>query len=429
MFNKFEDRLMAILNPLAQKINANVTLSAISEGFLRTTPITIGIAVFAIIGNLPVPSYTAWLASTGLKTVFDAVLGASTNVLSLYISFSIAYCLAKKEKQNALTAGFLSMASFIILMPQTIQGQKEVISGLATTYLGADGMLIALLTALLVGHLYCWLVKKNILFKMPDSVPAMVSESLSPVFVAMLVFGTILAIRIIFFLTPFKNIFTFMNQIISIPLMNVGASVPVVIFILFLANFLWFFGIHPNTIQGPATPILTMALMANIQAYQQHRALPYLTLAIVGACASLGGNGNTLGLLVAMMTAKSKRYKSMLKLSLIPNLFNVNEPLIFGMPLMLNPLFFIPMTLSCVAMGIVGLIGAKVIVVAYNPLMGLLPWTTPFFIKFILAGGFPLMLIITVALVVNTLIYWPFFKVADQLALKEEAAEVKGATV
>lgn len=423
MFNKFEEKLMGILQPIAQKVNANQTLRAIAEGFLRTTPITIGVAFFAIIGTMPIPSYTNWLETIGLKEVFDAVLGASTNVLSLYVSFSIAYCLAKNKKQNGLTAGFLSMASFIILMPQTIEGKEGPISGLATSYLGADGMVVALIISLLVGHLFCFLMEKNITFKMPESVPSMVSESLSPVFSAMIIFGSIVSLRIIFFFTSYKTIFAAIHQIISIPLMNVGASVPVVLFILFLANFLWFFGIHPNTIQGPATPILTMALVANIQAYQNHEPLPYLTLAIAGACASLGGNGNTLGLLISMFTAKSKRYKSMLKLSFIPNLFNINEPLIFGMPIMLNPIFFIPMTLSSVLMGTIGYIGAKLITVAYNPLMGLLPWTTPFFVKFLLAGGIPLLMIIFVALAANTALYFPFFKLADRQAVEEEKQE------
>lgn len=394
---------------------------------MRTAPITLGVAVFAIIGNMPISAWTDWLTANGIKESFDAALGASTNVLSLYIAFSIAFSLAKNKKYNGMTAGFLSLASFIILMPQTVQGpmvdgKDTIVNALATSFLGADGMVVALMVALLTSHLFCWLTSKGITFKMPDSVPPMVNESLSPVFVAMIMIGLVLGVRIGFSLSEYGSIFACITQLISIPLLKIGASVPSVLLILFLANLVWFFGIHPNTIQGPATPLFMMILLSNIEAFKVGKELPYFTLAVVSACAAMGGNGNTLGLICSMFTAKSKRYKSMLKLAIIPNLFNINEPLIFGMPLMLNPIFFIPMTLSCVVMGLIGLVGAQIISLTYNPLMGLLPWTTPFFVKYILAGGIPLLLLVLVALAANTLLYFPFFKMADKIALAEEKA-------
>lgn len=422
-FEVFENALMKIIGPLALKVNNNQSLRAIAEGFMRTAPITLGIALFAILGNLPITAWTTWLTETGFKATFDAALGASTNVLSLYITFAIAYAFAKNKKHDGITAGFLALAGFIILMPQTVEGKESVVSALSTTYLGADGMLVALLVALFTGHLFCFLVDKGITFKMPDSVPPNVSQSLSPVFVAMIIFGCIIGVRLGFSVTSYGTLFGFITQIISIPLMNVGASLPSVLIILFLANVVWFFGIHPNTIQGPATPLFMMILLANIDAFQKGDPLPYLLLSISSVCASMGGNGNTLGLIISMFTAKSKRYKAMLKLSIIPNFFNINEPLIFGMPIMLNPIFFIPMTFSCVIMGLIGFVGANLLTIIYNPLMGLLPWTTPFIVKAVLAGGVPLLLLVLVALTANTLLYLPFFKIADRQACEAEAQE------
>lgn len=424
-FEKFEDKLMQFIGPMAMVVNSNKTLSAIAEGFMRTTPITLGIALFAIVGSLPIPGWVEWITANGIKETFDAALGASTNVLSLYIAFSIAYCFAKNAKHNAITAGFLSMAGFIILMPQTIEGKEGMVNALSTTYLGADGMVVALIVAVISAHLYCFLTDKGITFKMPDSVPPNVSSSLSPVFVAMIIFGIIVATRIAFGFTSYGNLFACITQIISIPLMRVGASLPSVLIILFLANTVWFFGIHPNTIQGPATPLFMMILLANIDAFQKGLPLPYLMLAIASMCATLGGNGNTLGLILSMFTAKSERYKSMLKLAIIPNVFNINEPLIFGMPLMLNPIFFIPMTFSCVVMGTIGWIGCQIFPYVYNPLMGLLPWTTPFFIKSVLAGGIPILATVLIALAANTLLYFPFFKIADRQAFLEEQASTQ----
>lgn len=424
-FQAFEDALMKIIGPLAVKVNNNQSLRAIAEGFMRTAPITLGIALFAIVGNLPITAWTDWLTNMGFKETFDAALGASTNVLSMYITFAIAYCFAKNKKHDGITSGFLALAGFIIMMPQTVEGKDAAVNALSTTFLGADGMLVALLIALFTGHMFCYLVDKGITFKMPDSVPPNVSQSLSPVFVAMIIFGCIIAVRLGFSMTSYKTLFGFITEMISIPLMQVGASLPSVLIILFLANMVWFFGIHPNTIQGPATPLFMMILLANIDAFQKGEPLPYLLLSISSVCATIGGNGNTLGLIISMFTAKSKRYKAMLKLSIIPNLFNINEPLIFGMPIMLNPIFFIPMTLSCVVMGLIGFVGANVLTIIYNPLMGLLPWTTPFIVKAVLAGGIPLVILVAIALTANTLLYLPFFKIADRQACLEEAKEAQ----
>lgn len=423
MIKKLESILMNVIEPLAQKVNANQSLRAISEGFIRTMPITLGLAIFAIVGSLPIPGFGDWLEAMKMKSSFDAALGASTNVFALYVVFSIAYCFAKNRKQNGTNVGFLALASFILVMPQLVEGKEKNISALSTSFLGAEGIIIALFVALVCSHLYCRLTEKGLSFKMPSSVPPMVSESLGPVFIAMIIFGCMLVVRIGFAYTPYGDIFTAVSQVVAIPFMNIGASVPAILIILFLANLCWFFGVHPNTVQGPARPIIMMVALANIEAFQKQETLPYLVPMIVLVCAAAGGNGNTLGLLVSMFSAKSKRYKSMLKISLIPNLFNINEPLIFGMPLMLEPIFFIPMTFSCVGMGLMSWAVAEFIAFSFNPLMYLLPWTTPVFLKFFMMGGLSLFVLLLAVLAVNTLIYFPFFKIADRKAVEQEKLE------
>lgn len=424
---KLEHFLTTVIGPIAEKMNNNHSIQAIAEGFVRTTPITIGIAAFAILGNLPIEGYTEWLTNAGLKPHFDAVLNASTNALALYAVFSIAYCYAKRRKESAINAGFMALLSFLIIMPQSLEGKESILTAFSIDYLGGNGILVGLLMALLVGHLYVWLNKKGLRFKLPGSVPPMVSESLSPVFIAMIIVLVAFLIRVGFGYTPFGNVFDFFTQTIGAPLLKIGLSLPTIFLVYFLANFLWFFGIHPNTIYGPFTPLAMTVMLTNIADLQAGRPLTYLTISIVSALAGFGGNGNTLGLCMAMFTAKSKRYKSMLKLSIIPDIFNINEPLIFGMPLMLNPTFFIPMVFSNVIMGLIGLGAHQIIHFTYNPMMSLLPWTTPVFIKYFLAGGVSLLVMTLILLAVNTLIYYPFFKIADRKAYEEECAELKQA--
>lgn len=422
MMEKLEYFLNKFIGPIAQKSNNNHSLQAIAEGFVRTTPITIGIAAFAIIGNFPIPAWLSWLEEVGLKAHFDAVLNASTNALALYVVFSIAYCYSRRRKKEPITAGFLALLSFLIVIPQSVEGVDGVIQVFPLTYLGGNGILVGLTMALLVGHLYAWLNERGVKFKLPDSVPPNVSESLSPVFIAMIIVTVAFGIRVLFGYTPYGNFFDFISQTIGGWLLNVGLSLPSMFFVGFLANLLWFFGVHPNTINGPFAPLATTVVLANIADFQAGVELRYLTITLVVACSGFGGGGNTLGLCLDMFTAKSKRYKQMLKLSLIPNIFNINEPLIFGMPIMLNPLFFIPMVFTNVVLGLVGLFATKIFTFTYNPMMSLLPWTTPIFVKNLLAGGVSLLVMTFIVLFVNALMYYPFFKIADKKALEEEMA-------
>lgn len=420
MFEKLENGLQNIVNPIAQKLSENQSLNAVSAGFVKLMPITLGLVVFSIIGNLPITGFTDWLAEVGIKESMDAALGASTNMIGLFVSFAIAYSFASKRNQSAINAGFISMAGFILLMPQNITIGDEVVAGLPMSYLGSSGIVIALLIALVVGHMYCYLCEKGVTFKMPSSVPPMITESLEPVFVSIAIFFLLVIIRIGFSFTSFGNIHDFISQVIAVPLLAIGTSTPALLFVLFLSNVLWFFGVHPSTIQGPVSTMLYVMIMDNIDKFQQGSDMLYMVPLLVYLITSLGASGNTLGLLISMFSAKSERYKSILKLSLVPHIFNINEPLIFGMPIMLNPIFFIPMTCTCIITGLITWGYVSFIPFAYNPLMELLPWTTPVFIKYFLAGGFSLLFLILLLILVSTCMYFLFFKIADNKALEEE---------
>lgn len=420
MFKNLEKGLQDFVTPVAQKLSDNQSLKAISAEFVKLMPITLGLIIFSIIGNLPITGFTDWLAKIGLKDSIDAALTASTSVISIYVVFAIAYNFAVNRKQSGITCGFISLAGFILLMPQSVTVGKETVAALPISNLGASAIVLALIVSLCVGHLYCYLCEKNITFKMPDSVPSMVTESLEPIFVAMIVFGLLFAVRAGFSYTSYKYVTEFVSQIIAKPLLAIGTSIPALIFVLFLSNVFWWFGIHPQTIQGPVSSVLYVMMLDNIDKFGKGQDMLYVLPLLVYLIAGIGGNGNTLGLLISMISAKSKRYKQMFKLALVPHIFNINEPLIFGMPIILNPFFFIPMTLNCVISGIVAWIYLIVVPFTYNPMMELLPWTTPVFIKYFLSGGIALLVLVIILVALNTAIYYPFFKLADNAALEEE---------
>lgn len=419
---KLELLLQKFIGPIAKVMSENDTIQSVAEGFMRTGPVTFGVCIFVILGNLPFTGYTEWLMNIGLKVHFDAISNASLNILGLYISFSVAYCFAKRKGNNALSCGILSLLSFLIIIPQTVAGAEGDVTAFNVTYLSGTGILVALILALIVGHLFHFLSSKGLKFSMPDGVPPMVSESFEPIFISMIIVALAFFIRVGFGYTPFNNFLSFFDQTIGAFIIKIGLSLPTIFLLYFVANLLWFFGIHPNTVYSAFVPLQMTLIMTNMADLQAGRPLTYLTITLVSMFASFGGNGNTIGLCLSMFTAKSERYKKMLKLAFIPNLFNINEPLIFGMPVMLNPVFFIPMVFCNLVMGFIGLFATQVFSFTYNPAMSLLPWTTPFFIKAFLAGGISLLVMILILLVVNTIMYYPFFKIADKKACEEEQA-------
>lgn len=440
---KFIDKFFG---PIALYMNKSPFFKALTEAFMRMTPITLGASVLMIIGFFPIPAWQAWLTSIGVYSDFIAVQNATINALGLFLAYTFAYSYVKinAKEYNPLIAGLLSLASFMIMIPQqfSLFAVKEqlvefpakatvesmsTLNAFSTDYIGASGILVAMIIGYLVARIYIFLNKKHFVVKLPESVPSNVAESLSPTFISGVIMIFAFVLRLVFkffpFLSNYGNIFAFITGVIQIPLQDIVGSPLSLMLILSLANFFWYFGIHPQVVYSVVTPIVMANSVANITAYTSGQAIPYLMFAIVGvACGTgFGGQGATIGLVISMATAKSKRYKEMFKLTVVPSIFNINEPLIFGMPIIMNPIFFIPMAVGPLIMGGVAWVLASLIdLTKYNPTISF-PWTTPALINMVFRGGIPLLLVGIVCLGVSILIWYPFFKVADIKAVEEEA--------
>lgn len=439
---KFIDK---VFGPIARYMGKSPFFKALTDAFMRMTPITLGASVLMIIGFFPIPAWQTWLKEVGIYSDFLAVQNATINALGLFLAFTFAYSFVKinAKTMNPLIAGLLSLASFMILIPQnyvvyqigqvvesypaeaTITSASEI-SAFSTDYIGASGILVAILIGYLVAKLYVFLNEKHFVIKLPASVPSNVAESLSPSFIAGAVFVMAFAIRLLFkfapFLSDYGNIFAFITGVIQTPLQDIVGAPISLILILSLSNLFWYFGIHPQVIYSVVTPIIIANTTANIVAYTSGEPIPYLIFAVVGvACGTgFGGQGATIGLVLSMITAKSQRYKEMFKLTLVPSIFNINEPLIFGMPIIMNPIFFIPMAIGPALMGFAAwAMTAFIDVSAYNPTVSF-PWTTPALVSMVFKGGINLLIIGLVCLAISILVWFPFFKIADKKAVEEE---------
>lgn len=429
METRKESKLQEKLTNFSSKIAENKSLQALSAGVVMTLPVMLGASLFTIMASFPVPSVKEWLMATGFTPNLEAMVGATLNILALLISFTVAYSYAKLNTTNAVVSGLFSMTSFAALMPQVFGSGKNEFKGFSAAYLGNAGILIAILIGLLISHLYVRLVKaKRFTIKLPDSVPTMVTDSLEPVFIGMIIYLVVFIIRMLAFITPFGNVFDLLNTLITLPLINIGGSIPSILLIYTLANLLFFFGIHSSVLLSVMMPILMNMGMQNYNAFQAGEKMPYMAQMFVAGKVNIDGAGNTLALLICILFfTKSQRYKSLSKLAIIPNLFNINEPVIFGMPVVFNFILMIPFILSSLVSGGVAWLAVKIgFITTFNPAIGIaLPWTTPKIIGSFLSAGFRGLIVYLIGFVVMVAVYYPFVKKLDSLELIEEQKAIQ----
>lgn len=429
--NKMQNGLESIMGPLAQKITESKIISAMMPGMMASLVITMGIAAISIISAIPFEPWQNILTSTGIGEHMNAIVSATTSLMALYIVPGIAYHYAKNDGENGLNAALLALAIFICLQPQSMTIGEDTYNVLQQAYLGTNGIFVGMVSSIIVSITYCKLMKKNIKMKLPETVPTMVSDSLSPIFVSMIIFTVVLVLRILIGLTPYGNIFDLINTLITTPFLNLAATPMTIILFQTFLNVAWFFGIHPAPFLNILYPILIQLNVQNISLYLNgtpSASLPYLTVLLIGSFCFMGGQGNTLSLACLLVKAKSKKYKSIGKVALIPNIFNINEPMIFGVPILLNPYFLVPMLLTPLLGGLFGMFALEVLGVgsAANPVVALsLPWVLPSFVQAFLIGGWRFFIAIIVTFLIQIIVWYPFFKIADKKECELEAKKLK----
>lgn len=426
-FDKMQAGLEKYIAPLAEKVNGSDVIKALSRGMMYTMPITLGVCVLAILVNLPIEQWTTFLTSSGLSAVCNQVLTVTMNMLALYIVISVAYNHGKQKGVNGITASIVTLGVFLVLMPLNVVTEGRSTSySISTTYLGSNGIFVAILLGISISWLYAFLMKR-IAIKLPESVPTMVTDSLSPTFVAIVIFSFAFLLKWGLTFTAYNNLFDMINEVLAMPIMNVGSSPWAIIIAYTFSNLLWFFGVHPSAVMNVFSPAISVCLLGNLEAFMAGTPvaeLPNLAFVTIYAAMSLGGSGNLIGLAISMMKAKSQRYKALFKVAGIPSLFNISEPMMFGVPVVLNPIFFIPMVIatplcSFIAWGLCNIGLAN----AINPAV-MSPWVMPKFISGFMSGGVGLFAIVMICMITSVLLYYPFFKIADKKACEEENEEV-----
>lgn len=431
MFKKFTDFLEKSIQPIAKKMSQNLVIQSITQGMMGIISLTVGVCVLSILINLPIESWNTWLIDVGMLAPANELLAATTSMLAIYIVISVSYSYAKNARQDPKATAILTTAVFIVLMPQSITVGEETMSALNSSYLGSNGMFLAIFLGIVVARFYDFLIKKDIRIKMPEQVPPMVVDAMTPILASMIIFGITFLVKWGFTLTEYGNIFDLFYQFLTAPALAIfGTSVWTPIMYCVLRALFWFFGIHPSPLNAIYFPISMACAAANVEAFMAGQELPYLAFTIMTTFGMIGGTGSTFALNLNMLRAKSERYKALNKVSLIPGLFNINEPLVFGLPIMFNPIMLIPTVIAPLAGAGVAMIFIKLGLINsanFNPTVTV-AWVIPYPIAAFLRGGIMFMLAVLITIAVQCAIFYPFFQIMDKQALTDEMDNLKNKT-
>ena len=410
------------MKPFFEKVSKNPYLRGIRDGFVSCIPVVLFSSIFILVACVPNIFGYYWPANV------DAALWKAYNysmgILAILMVATIAKSLAenfnaklpKIRQINIVSVMIVSIISFLLISVESIDG------GFSSTYMGTKGLLAGFIVAFIVPNIYKFCVKNDITIKMPDEVPKNISQTfadLIPLAMSVLFFWLFDLIFVKFsgmcfsawILEVLKPLFTAADGYIGLAIIYGSMAM------------FWFVGIHgPSIVEPAVTAIYIANVEANLLLFQngQH-ATNVLTHGTSYFVATIGGTGATLMLTVMFaFMAKSKQLKALGKTSIIPVACAVNEPILFGAPIVLNPIFFVPFILTPIAN--VWIFKFFIENLGMNGFVYTLPWTTPAPIGLILGTGFAALsfVLAPLLLAVDFVMYYPFFKVYDAQLVEEE---------
>ncbi len=423
---KIMDKMESVLSPLAIKIGGNKILKAIATSFNLVMPLIILGAIFTLLSTLSIGGYQDFLTSTGIGNLLSLVGTFTTDMLAVYVSFTAAYAYVRNEGMNGdvVPAGLLSILSFFIITPlANVVVDETTTTFIAFDYLGAKGLFTALIVGTLVGFIYTFVVNRGWVIKMPEGVPPTVAKSFSALIPGFIIAAVFLVINGIFVSTVEATFSEWFYGIIAAPLSALSGSLATYMILTLLASIFWFFGIHGGQVTLPFSMMLFMqAGVENQTAFAAGEPMQNILTVGLVFFLMLGGIGNTLGLSIDMLFAKSNRYKTLGKLAILPSCCSINEPIVFGLPLILNPIMALPYFLVPQINILITYFVMKGGLVSL-PRIAMGATGTPVLLDGWLICGLSGICLEIVLIIISALLYYPFFRMQDNIALKEEKQE------
>ncbi|WP_438450357.1 PTS sugar transporter subunit IIC [Lactobacillus kitasatonis] len=440
MADKKSGDLTAFVNehimPVAAKIGGFKPLIAIRDGIAMAMPLIITGSLFMIINSFPVPGWSDWLAKTAvhgvsLSQVLAKITNGSFGIMGLVAAFGIAWSYANQHKTDGVSAGIISASVFFILTPSIMSGDKVPVEGFPYTYLGSKGLFVAIIFGLITGWIFQWFINHNIQIKMPETVPPAVAKSFSALIPGAVVIAIAGCVYWLFTWAGWGNIHDVIMNILAKPLGALGDTLIGTLVSILLVSLFWFVGIHGgNVVNTAMSPIWLMQTDANRVLNQAgHLDLAHgghiITQPFIDNFVYMGGGGATIGLVLCIgylvwRKRASKQSEVLAPLTIVPGLFNINEPTMFGLPVVMNLMLIIPFILA-------PMVNAITTYIAMN--LGLVPlcngtvitWTMPPLISgFLATGSIAGSILQLINIVLDVLIYMPFMSALNKRQLMEE---------
>jgi len=401
------------LVPALTALSENTYLSAIRAGMVSVVPLTIIGGLFMILAFLPVAGWDKIVAPW--LPLLQVPVTATFGLLAVFVCFAIGYDLGKRLKQEAIVSA--AMATLVFLMISV----RPKDQGLAMDGLGSRGLFTAILVALISVRVQAFFTARDLVIKLPASVPPVVRESfLSLVPLAFLVVGFWL-VRFVLGLDIDRGV-----QAVFQPLVFALNTLPGILVYAFAVTLLWSIGINgDNALDAIVAPIFLQYLAVNVTARSAGQPLPYVTAnGFFSTFVNVGGTGATLALALILVTSREPGFRKISRLSLPTQIFQINEPIFFGIPIVLNPIFMVPYVLNALLLtaGTYLLMDWHLI---QRPVVNV-PWTTPPIIgHYLVTGGDWRAAVWGVASIgIAMAVYYPFAKAAERRRLEAEAAGV-----
>lgn len=421
--------------PFILKFVNSKPVKAIKDGFMYTMPLTIIGSIFLLLAFIPISGYNEFMArifgQDWMAPLFQ-ITGATFDLLALFGVFGIAYSYVKNEGLEGTSAGIFAMVSLVIVNNSfvlTEEGQQ--IGGVVPkAFLGGKGMIAAIIIGIIIGKIYTHIVKNKWTIKMPASVPPGVANAFTSLIPGMVIITLAFFVHVGFKVGLQSTFIEVIYKVLQTPLQGMSDSFGGALAIALLISTFWWCGIHGATIIGGIMgPILQSNGLANQELYSKGVELvagqnaAVVTNQFVDQYITFGGSGLTLGLVFTMLYfSKSRQYKELGKLSIIPGLFNINEPIIFGFPIVFNPIMAIPFILAPALSAIMVYVSISTGLV--EPFRAIsVPWTTPFIFSGFLVGGIRAAILQIAVFSMTLAVYFPFFKYQDKLVYQEEQKE------
>ncbi len=409
---KFNDE---ILMAFAKKIATNRYLASIKDGFIFAMPFLMVGSFILLLTNLPFRDQEIFLYSKwydGLMTNYGNQLFrpyfVSMGLTSLFVVFGIGSSLAKNYEMNKTSGALLSVFSFLLLSTPS-DGENMLVS-----FADARGLFAGILSTIFTIELYRLMKKKRLVITLHESVPPNIMKSFEALLPTVALIAIFTPINILFDRLG-TNFPEFIEGIIK-PLIRASDSLFAILLILLVIHLLWFLGLHgANIVHGVISPFMLANLQNNINAARNGVEVGNIFVqGFFDQFAYIGGAGATLGLAIAMVMSKSSHIKSIGKLSIVPGIFNINEPILFGAPIVMNPILGIPFIFVPLINGTIAWFMIKVNIA--EKIITMVPWTTPAPIAAFLSSGLsPLNFLLSISLILLSIIlYYPFVKMYEK---------------